>query len=243
MSEYFRVLRRLELEWPTLREPASSAETPACSQTAPRARARSTDPAAANLPVHLPATFADPAYVTLYDNIRATANGRATRSLVFAGATAGNAVRAVVQGLAAHVQRLNQRVLMAELVADHGPPLLRTRTDGTDVPLGGTESLSLDLRSHACTDAVRAWLAGNSEADLVLIEADPLARSLDAAMLACGCDGLIIVAAAGVTSRKDLQVAAERARAVDCRPLGLVVHGHAQRTPSWLRRIPGQHGR
>jgi Mrp family chromosome partitioning ATPase len=99
--------------------------------------------------------------------------------------------------------------------------------------------LSLNLRSHADAHDVRLWLDAKSEADLILIEAPPLAQSVDAAMLACGCDGLIIVAAAGATSREALQLAAERARAVDCRPLGLVVRTDTHAIPSWLRRILG----
>jgi hypothetical protein len=146
-------------------------------------------------------------------------------------------VRTVLQGLAARVRRLDQRVLVSELTVENGRSVLRTRADGTDAPARGPDSLSIDLRSHAGTEDVRAWLEANHQADLVLIEADPLARSLDAAMLACGCDGLVIVAVAGVTSRKELQLAAQRARAVGCRPLGLVVRAGTDRTPSWLRRI------
>lgn len=242
MSEYFRVLTRLELGAPALQGPASPGEVAIRPQVVPP-QARRADQLADSLPVHPPATLAERAYVTLYDNIRATANGRSTHSLVFAGAATGDPVRAVVQGFAAHMRRLNHRVLMAELTIDNGRPFLRTHADATDAPVRGPDSLMLDLRSHACTEDVRAWLEANSQADLVLIEANPLARSLDAAMLACGCDGLIIVAAAGVTSRKDLQVAAERARAVDCRPLGLVVHAQTDRTPSRLRRLLGQYGR
>ena len=235
MSEYFRVLKRLEQDVPALPE-LTPVEAPVRSQMVSQP-VRRADPPAQTLRAYPPATASEAAYVTLYDNIRATANGRPTHSLVFAGAAPGAPVQMVVQGLAARVRRLNQRVLVAELTVENGRPLLRTRTDATDAPVRGPDLLSVDLRSHAGTEDVRAWLEANSEADLVLIEADPLAGSLDAAMLACGCDGLVIVAVAGVTARKELQLAAERARAVDCRPLGLVVRAGTDRIPTWLRRI------
>jgi Mrp family chromosome partitioning ATPase len=197
------------------------------------------DATARNAPVPVSNALPDGAYLTLYDNIRASANGRPMRSLVFAGAAPGDPVGTVVQGFAAQVRRLNQRVVIAQLAVVNGTSLLQTRVDASDAPVRGVDSLSLDLRSHACTETVRTWLMANA-ADFVLIEGEPLAQSLDAAMLACGCDGLVIVAAAGATPRKALLRAVERARAVECRPLGLVVRASSDRVPAWLGRVLGQ---
>jgi Mrp family chromosome partitioning ATPase len=234
MSEYFRVLKRLDQDAAAV-DPVPILHTAVRPAVVPQPVPRET-PVRGVPPRVLPH---DAAYVALYDNIRATANGRSTRSLVFAGAASGDPTRLVVQGLAAHVRRLSQRVLLAELTAENGRPSLRARADAPDGPIAAPEALPLDLRSHAGTDGVRAWLQAKNEIDLILIEATPLAQSLDAAMLACACDGLVIVTAAGRTSRTELQLAAERARAVDCRPLGLVVRADLHGIPPWLRRFLG----
>src|SRR5262245_21398967 len=242
MSEYFRVLKQLEQDSSTPRPPSAPVDT-AVRQPKVVPSAWRADASAQALPALTSSALPASAYTALYDNIHASANGRPMRSIVFAGAAAGDPVRLVVQGLAAQVRRLNQVVLIAQLTVVNGSPLLQTRADATDDPVRGVDSPSLDLRSHACTEDIRTWLKTNAAADFVLIEGAPLAESLDAAMLACGCDGLVIVAAAGVTPRKALQRAAERARAVECRPLGLVVRASTDRVPAWLGRLLGQNER
>jgi hypothetical protein len=221
MSEYLRVLNRLERD--ARGATPQGAREPATVRVLPTAIDR---PA----PVPAPAAPA-PHYAALYDSLRATANGAPTRALVFASAEADGAARPVVDGLAAHVRRLGLRVCLAEVVSSGSLPLLRVRPDGGEAG----NIMTLDLRSHASADDVHEWLAQVAQADLTLIDAGGLAESLEPALLACGCDGLVIVVRAEVTGRTALRAAAERARAVGCRTLGLVVQADPRRLPPWQR--------
>jgi Mrp family chromosome partitioning ATPase len=56
-------------------------------------------------------------------------------------------------------------------------------------------------------------------------------------LLARACDGLVIVAQSEVTHREALQLAAERARVVGCRTLGVVMHATKAPIPRWMRRV------
>jgi Mrp family chromosome partitioning ATPase len=232
MSEYLRVLTRHERETRRTASHAARAAgkgTPALVAVADE-RTRTvlapvTDDRAA-------------AFAALYDNLRATANGDATRSLVVASAGGDDSARSVIDGLAAHVRRLGHRVCLAEVVESDGLPMLRVRPDPGDPGRAPASARPLDLRSHASADDVRAWLASVADVDLTLIDGGALAKSIDPALLACGCDGLLIVLRSEVTARDALRVAAERARAVGCRPLGIVIEVQQRRIPPWLRNRP-----
>ncbi len=236
MSEYLRVLKRLERETgrtapPAPRPPGSAKSAPALVAVADD-RARTvlspvTDDRAA-------------AFAALYDNLRATASGDATRSRVVAGAGADDAPRALLDGLAMHVRRLGHRVCLAEVVESDGLPLLRVRPEPGDPGRASASTRPLDLRSHASADDVRAWLASVVDVDLTLIDGGAMAKSIDPALLACGCDGLLIVLRCEATARVALRVAAERARAVGCRTLGVVIEVEPARLPPWVRTRPSR---
>ena len=233
MSEYLRVLKRLERD--TQRTAPSAARAAGGTKAAPALVAVADDRTAR--PVLAPVSDArNAAFAALYDHLRATASGDATRSLVVAGASADGSARAVVEGLAAHVRRLGHRVCLAEVVESDGLPLLRVRPEPGDPGRAPASTHTLDLRSHASADDVREWLASVVDVDLTLIDGGALARSVDPALLACGCDGLLIVLRSEATPREDLRVATERARAVGCRTLGIVVEVEQERVPPWLRR-------
>lgn len=231
MSEYLRVLTRHERE--TRREPLT-----------PRAVAQAKGaPALVAVTDERVRTVLAPvsddravAFAVLYDNLRVTANGDTTRSLVVASAAGDDSRRPVIDGLAAHVRRLGLRVCVAEVVESDGLPLLRVRTQPGDPGRSPTSVRQLDLRSQASADDVRAWLASVADVDLTLIDGGALAASIDPALLACGCDGLLIVVRADVTARDTLRVAAERAKAVGCRTLGIVLEVNRQQMLPWQRR-------
>lgn len=234
MSEYLRVLKRLERDAPRsvsapVRPAGNAKGTPALIAVADdRSRtvlAPVSDDRAA-------------AFAELYDTLRATANGDAPRSLVVASAAGDGSPRAIIEGLAMHVRRLGVRVRLAEVVESDGLPLLRVRPEPGDPGRTPASTRPLDLRSHASADDVREWLASVSDADLTLIDGGALAASIDPALLACGCDGLLIVLRAEATAREALRVAAERARAVGCRTLGIVMEIQQDRVFPWLRKRP-----
>jgi hypothetical protein len=143
-----------------------------------------------------------------------------------------------------YIGTLGFRVLRVELCLVQGRPILRRRREQSLASLSslGLEFAAdlkpLDLSSHAAQVEVTQWLAAASRlADMVLVQGCALSESVDAALLARSCDGLMIVAHACVTDRSTLAAAAERARAAGCRVLGLVLFGIQQPLPAWLWRL------
>lgn len=230
MSEYFRVLKRIERERHEY-EPAPPRLVTAKGEIhcEPPVTETVTEavPATASAPI---SSEAELAFARLFDNLRALTKGQALRSVVFAGAAPGDSAHTVVSGLAKHVERLGLTVQRVELTEVATRALLRRHREpaangGTGLPL---------VVSGRNLPADGAHSPG---ADLLLIEARPLSESIDGALVARAGNGLVIVAAPGTTARAALRVAAERARTAGCRTLGLVTYGSQDRMPKWLRRI------
>ncbi len=72
---------------------------------------------------------------------------------------------------------------------------------------------------------------------LTIIQAPPLLHSVDAALVARACNGLVLVVEPLHTAREMLRTAVERARTADCRILGLAISGAREWLPRWLRRL------
>jgi len=235
MSEYIKALKRLREPQP----PPAAATTPPPAQ-----RLAAPNAAAAASPSSISETACPEAFKDLYDSLRLAAPSDATRRFVFAGADAGGATSRVVDGLEQHIDSLGFRILRAELSLEGGRPILRRQREQ---PLASLTALGLefsadlkplDLSNSAAQAEVAAWLAAASRvADAVLIEGCPLSESVDAALLARSCDGLVLVAQAGVTARATLGGAAQRVRAAGCRVLGLALVGSKHPLPSWMRRF------
>jgi hypothetical protein len=174
---------------------------------------------------------------TLLDKIRALGGSQATHTLVFAGAAASDSVHAVSDGLARHAERYGMHVLVAELTMREGGHKLVALGA---VPHDDERVRAIDLHGVGAPAELTSWVdrvAGTR--DLVILEGPPLAESIDAALLARACDGLVIVANAEVTPRAALQAAAERAQISGCRTLGVVMSGTKEHLPSWMRRLMG----
>jgi hypothetical protein len=181
------------------------------------------------------AQHAHPGIATLLDNIRMLSGQRAGRIVVLCGASTAEPVAPLAAQLAAHAEARGMRAMVATL--------LRTPTGSVLTPSAGDDATSLrvDLDAGASLDELHAWAQRVAPAsDLVVLTGPPLASSIDAALLACACDGLVIVAESEVTDRTALQTAAERARIAGCRTLGVVMHGTKDRLPGWIRRIVGE---
>jgi hypothetical protein len=231
MSEYLQVLKRLEADrsWrpgdlpedaPAARRPIVA--TPLASQppVVPEAERRAF-PEAERRAFNVAPVRTATAFATLFDNLRAAADGQRPRSLVFAGMSTEEPVHAVAIGLMEHVERLGIKVRVVKLAETAGRPTL------TAVSSEASSPARLPLHGHRETWPMEfaQWLHLAAYADLVIVEGHPLCRSIDAALLARSCDGLVIVVRPAVTLRQDLRQAVERARAAGCRVLGLVMHG------------------
>ena len=243
MSEYFRVLKRIEQGQPERDVPTTArvVNREAQEPIAPTAQPR---PLPTTLRVAAPRPETAAAFVTLFDSIRALGEKSPLRTLVFAGASSAESVRAVTVGLAAHIESLGLRVLLAELADIDGRPILRSRAPETVLHPGSGDPIPPDLGGKAAPTELTDWLEGAGNiADFVLIEGRPLAESIDSALLARACDGLVIVAQSEATLREALRMAAERAQKVGCRTLGLVVRSRQHPRPQWLRRLTSALGK
>ncbi|MEE8312227.1 MAG: hypothetical protein V3R77_08215, partial [Candidatus Binatia bacterium] len=101
-------------------------------------------------------------------------------------------------------------------------------------------SIALNLRGGPVPADLQAWLeSAENHHDLVIIEAPPLGHSVDAALLARACDGLVIVVDPTAITKDALRRSVERAQAIGCRILGLVMTGKQSDMPGWMGRMTG----
>jgi hypothetical protein len=211
MSTYMKALRRLERDGQLAAAPAVPAR-PWPSREAETAPARRAVPAAPR-----PAT---PAVAELLDRLRGlAAQGEPARVLVVAPIAVPGGARGVVDALAARGAELRLPVAVAELARSGGAAQLIERAGRAEA----RPAAAVDLDGPRLGDALRDWLAAVAHAPLVLIEAPPLQRSIDAVLLAAAADGLVLVAETGATERADLRAAAERARLAGCNTVGVVL--------------------
>lgn len=211
------------------------------------ASAESTETDAAPEPMELPALRVAEVAAPLeglegiYHNVRALVRSQSPARVVFAGADSADASRSVVIGIAEHACKRGQRVVMAELMDPSGRTLL-VRLATPNSQTHSAPLLELDLHGLDARERITQWLERElPETDLLLIAGPALSESVDSALLASACDGLIIVAESGVTDREAIATAAERAKVTNAPTLGVVVDGTRDRLPAWLRRwIPGR---
>lgn len=211
MSTYMKALRRLERDGQMAPAPAAAPARRWAERDDPRESARRVAPAP---------PLAAPEAAALLDRLRAlAAQGEPARVLVLAPVVVPGAARGVVDGLAARAGELRLPLAVAELARSGGVAHLIERGGRAEV----RPPCAIDLDGADRGAALRDWLDGVAGAPLVLIEAPPLQRSIDAVLLAAACDGLLLVAETGATERADLRAAAERARNSGCRTLGVVL--------------------
>jgi hypothetical protein len=234
MSQYLRVLKRIEQD----RDGASAVSLPVKRAQSPKPDIHiepleNTPPRSST-----PPTAA--AFATLFDNLRAAGNGQPIRHLVVAAAAASDSVRTVVDGLAAHAQGVGFTVVVAEVTRAAGRSVLRCCATSVAEQIAPVDPLPVELHDAGWQASFTDWLArAASDADLVIVQGPPLAQTVDAALLSRACDGLVIVADVLRTTGDDLRTAAERARAVGSRALGIVLNTPTHRLPEWLRRLTG----
>jgi hypothetical protein len=118
-----------------------------------------------------------------------------------------------------------------------GPRPRRTASGIVALPQrGGAGAGALEPVSGGST--LTRWFEQSSGGvDFIAIAAPPLDSSVEAALLARACDGLVIVVESEVTPRESLHRAVRLARASGCRLLGLVMSEPKARLPSWWRRL------
>ena len=215
--------------------PVPAASAPASGAAVEVPAARAFEPTVPARRTRAFATASHPGIASLLDAIRLISNGRESRIVVFCGASSAESVALLADALANQAERGGMRTLLATLT--------RTPSGSVIAPVahGAADiALPVDLDLGTSTEVIGAWAQQlGTGTDLVVITGPPLATSIDAALLACASDGLVIVAESEVTDRTALQTAAERARAAGCKTLGVVMYGSKDRLPGWLRRLVG----
>jgi Mrp family chromosome partitioning ATPase len=262
MSNYFRTLKRLESE--SARDDANPEQAPARIQPV-RTPAPAQTPAPESLPQVRPQPVPEPpavqearvrdiaripsssertigSYSSLFDNLRVIGNGAPASSVVLAGASSFEGVSRLADGLAAEINRHRLKVAIATLSRGQSYPTLRLRlfsnSDEGEKPEDLPIPIDLDLRSGPVPTELIEWLTQvRRSQDVLIIEAPPLGLSVDAAVVARACEGLMLVVQPRETSKDALFQSVERAESVGCNVLGLITHGAPERVPQWLRNL------
>ena len=180
-------------------------------------------------------------YASLFDNLRVLGNGVPLGAIVLAGASDVESCRRVADGLANEVIRNRMTAAIAELSRAQTRPTLRMRMTSSAAAAAEPVTASkvqLDLRSGPLPNDLVEWLKeARARHDVVIVEAPPLGLSVDAAVVARACDGLVLVVEPRATPSSALLASVERAEAVGCRILGIVSQGANEKLPAWLRQI------
>jgi hypothetical protein len=252
MSNYFRTLKRLESE--SARENATPDQPVARIQAVPAQEKIADAPLPASTeiavrdintipsqsPNHKERTVGS--YSTLFDNLRVIGNGAPIASMVLAGASSFESVSRLADGLAAEIGRHRLKVAIATLARGQSFPTLRLRlfsnTDEGEKPRDLPPPINLDLRGSPVPAELVDWLAKVRESqDIIIIEAPPLGLSVDAAVVARACEGLMLVVQPRETAKEALLQSVDRADAVGCNLLGLITHGTPEQVPQWLSNL------
>ena len=132
MSEHVSALKRVERDQLDQQSTAAGRVTVAGDGQQACSSGPQTAPIAGPLVAVPMSTSADAAYRVLFDNLRALANERPIRALVFASTSVEESPRPVITGLAAEATRLGRRVVIAVLTESAGRSLLQRRPSESD---------------------------------------------------------------------------------------------------------------
>jgi hypothetical protein len=122
---------------------------------------------------------AAPEIEALLDQLRTlAAQGEAARVLVFAPVSTPGAARGVLEALATRARELRLPLAVAELSRGGGTPQLVARG-------GDSRPVAIELDGPALAAGLRDWLGEQAQAALVLIDAPPIRRSVDAVPWRC----------------------------------------------------------
>jgi hypothetical protein len=175
----------------------------------------------------------------LLDTLRGLASGSGTQRIVLAGASGKETVALVSAGLAIQARNHDLRILIAQLGFRRGRPILvEQRVDGRPVDEERARTdRDRESDSSSGDNLEPCWVEAGRQADLVVVEGPPLAGSIDSALLAQSCDGLVIVVEQEVTPREALKNAVASAQITGCRVLGVVMTQARDWLPRWAQRL------
>ena len=171
-------------------------------------------------------------FAELLDNLRALVSESAVPKIVIAGVSGTEPVENITAGAVAEAEERGLDLVTGELVARFEHRVLRRHDDTANGPE------PLKLSGNPPPAVTRRWLEEAATGhDFLLVEGPPLEKSVESALLARYCDGLVILVEVDVTPRLVLQAAVQRAEAAGCTLLGLVMTGTPNAQPYWLRKL------
>lgn len=250
MSNFAKVVRRLEKDG----GPAATPVAPDVELLTPPSReSEPSRPAVSPPPPNAIARIGDglvgEGQLTrsgLLDRLRALSVSQRNPIVVVAAASGLESVRPLTFALVQQAFRRSLDVTVAEMAMENGARVLRECLKSSEdselmpkpVKIGPLDFNAADPRRDTASVTLDVWLAqASTQHDLLLIEGPPLSTSVDAALLARRCDGLILVAESERTPREVLRGASERAQAAGCNVVGLVLSGTKEWLPRWLSRL------
>ncbi len=196
-------------------------------------------------PADLPSPKQQVAHAGLLDGLRALETNLDVPTVVIAGVATAESARPVIAGLIIQAHLSGLHLALGKLVPGKGFRMLRKRISRADpgedtrAPgASGPEDLALQIVGAPDSNTLRKWYKRAAEgADLLLVEAPPMLKSVDAALLGRACDGVILVAQPMLTRQEDFELAVEKARAAGSPPIGLVMDQHRDWLPRVIRKI------
>lgn len=248
MAETLRILRERIIEVPGLGEEPAGAQSmdDAGGREHPRRASRLARWLAPTReqPLPLPAPAGPGPCSPVFDNLLFLPDGRPVRTLVVAPAAPLAAAATAVRGILAEAERRALRTAAGRVegAEDLLRIVLEARSDRRDLGAGAhpaaepTGRLEISAReADAGIARLDGWLTDTVvELDLLVLAGPPLTASARAAAVATRCDGLLILAEAGTTTRKDLRLAVTAARTRGCHTFGVFVNEHPDKLTRWL---------
>ena len=246
MSAYFESLNRRVSRPPVASAPAVAPE-PAVVRPAPiRPAARRLVPGA------VPS-----AYSMLRERLMVAAQGKSLKSIVFAGCDGGEGCTQVVREFAESLASAGLNVLLVdadmrtagltssisargadlrELVRTKGVPPSSTWGRGRLTIVPSPTALA-DKESFLRSPELAFWLDTQRTAfDYTFLDAPPILRHADGTLSALFCDGVVLVARAGITRGNALSRARQQIERAGGTVLGAVLNQVRNPVPVFLRR-------
>jgi len=249
MSRYFQTLKKLQQQQgddiPEPAEPSRRLSPP------PEAQAPIWEPETpAEVFPELPLAHREAAWGHMLEALRAESHS-AQPILVVAGVSDVESTHRLVIGLRKQAARKGVTVRAARLTQSQEGRLLsflpdsslelespRKSDDSAENPAGPSAVGGFDLTMAQTGQQLSEWLrTSSSGSDMLIIEAPGVLSSADTVLLAKACDGLAVVVEPMITDRSALRTAVGRAQTSGCRIVGLIVNGHRDWLPRWLRRL------